>query len=89
MTIYFQWFRVSQFNEFSSKNLRCHDTLRPSELCFSPLPPSQLITSPVGLIAISAHNFPLFEMLELERAWLFSNHFRINTDLWRAAEIGF
>ena len=40
------------------------------------------------MIAVSGHNFPLFEMLELERAWLFSNHFRLNKDLWRAAEIG-
>ena len=77
------------FNEFSSENLQqCPDNMRPTDLCFSPLPPSHLVTSPVGLIAITSHNFPLFEMLELERAWLFNNHFRLNTSLSRAADIG-
>ena len=63
--------RVPKFHLFSSENL-------PS--C-RPLPPS-----PLGLIAVNGHNFPLFEMLELERAWLFSNHFRLNSRLRRRAE---
>ena len=75
------------FNEFSSENLQqCPDNMRPTDLCFSPLPPSHLVTSPVGLIAITSHNFPLFEMLELERAWLFNNHFRLNSKLRRKTE---
>ena len=59
------------FHVFSSENL-------PSS---RPLP-----SSPLGLIAVSGHNFPLFEMLELERAWLFSNRFRLNPNLRRRAE---
>ena len=59
--------------------------MRPSDLCSSPsllpLPPS-----PVGLIAVDGHNFPLFALLELERAWLFRNHFRLNSKLRRRAE---
>ena len=56
-TLYSQWFRVPMFHEFSSENLQCPQ-LRPTDLCFSPLPPHHLITSPVGLIGKGAFHSP-------------------------------
>ena len=38
------------------------------------------------MIAVSGHNFPLFEMLELDCSWLFRHHFRLKSSLVRAAE---
>ena len=68
-----------------SENLECEDNNeRPTYLCSYPSP--SLPHFPAGLIAVAGHNFPLFEMLERERSWLFNNHFRLNSGLRRAAE---
>ena len=40
----------------------------------------------MGLISLSGHTGPRFELLQLERSWLLSNHFRLNSTLRRAAE---
>merc|ERR1712183_1114150 len=75
-----EWLRVPKFHVFSSEKLQGEDNnVRPP-------PPPSLPPSPVGLIAVTGHNFPLFEMLELERAWLFNNHFRLNSKLRMRAE---
>ena len=72
--------RVPKFHAFYSEKLQGKD----NNVRAPPAP--QLPSSPVGLIAVSGHNFPLFEMLELERAWLFRTHFRLNSKLRRMAE---
>ena len=72
--------RVPKFHAFSSEKLQGKD----NNVRAPPAP--QLPSSSAGLIAVSGHNFPLFEMLELERVWLFRNHFRLNSKLRRMAE---
>ena len=81
--------RLPKFSVFAVENLRCRgkaeaSLLEETDLCYPAL--AALNNSNIGLISLSGHTGPRFELLQLERSWLFSNHFRLNSKLRAAAE---
>ena len=69
--------------------MRCREAGGERDLCYPALvqPPADNINkSNMGLISLTGHTGPRFEMLQLERSWLFTNHFRLNSNLRSAAE---
>ena len=77
-----QWLRLPKFSVFAVENMRCRGgSAGERDLCYPAL------TKPnMGLISLSGHTGPRFELLQLEKSWLFSNHFRLNATLRSAAE---
>ena len=89
MMKYFQWQRVPKFSVFAVENMRCRGQTGERDLCYpAPAQPSldNINKSNMGLISLSGHTGPRFEMLQQERSWLFTNHFRLNSTLRSAAE---
>ena len=80
MLKYSQWLRLPKFSVFAVENMRCGD------LCYPALPSPNINKSNMGLISLTGHTGPRFEMLQLQRSWLFTNHFRLNSTLRSAAE---
>ena len=78
---YFQWQRVPKFSVFAVENMRCRGQTGETDLCYPDINKSNM-----GLISLTGHTGPRFEMLQLERSWLFTNHFRLNSTLRSAAE---
>ena len=84
--------RLPKFSVFAVENLRCRgkaeaSLLEETDLCYPALAAlAALNNSNIGLISLSGHTGPRFELLQLERSWLFSNHFRLNSKLRAAAE---
>ena len=77
---YFQWLRVPKFSVFAVENMRCREAGGERDLCYPALaqPPADNINkSNMGLISLTGHTGPRFEMLQQERDWLFSSHFRL------------
>ena len=66
--------------------MRCRDKGGERDLCYPALPSPDINKSNMGLISLTGHTGPRFEMLQLERSWLFTNHFRLNSTLRSAAE---
>ena len=87
-----QWLRLPKFSVFAVENLRCRgkagaSLLERTDLCYPVLTVlTALNNSNMGLISLSGHTGPRFELLQLERSWLFSHHFRLNSKLRAAAE---
>ena len=93
MLQYFQWLRVPKFSVFAVENMRCRGQTGETDLCYpahtahtAQSSPDNINNSNMGLISLTGHTGPRFEMLALERSWLFTNHFRLNSTLRAAAE---
>ena len=92
MLQYFQWLRLPKFSVFAVENMRCRGQTGETDLCYPAQPspaqpyPDNINKSNMGLISLTGHTGPRFEMLEVERSWLFTNHFRLNSTLRAAAE---